>query len=73
MRPEIVKHDLSLSLSFDPGKDAWIVKLVKGKHELTTPLRGKMPTPVSRGFSASIREFKATFLCAPRTGQAEEF
>jgi hypothetical protein len=29
MYSEIVKHDLSLSLSFDPGKDAWIIKLVK--------------------------------------------
>ena len=41
MYPEIVKHDLSLSLSFDPGKDAWIIKLVKGKHELTTHLEKK--------------------------------
>jgi len=41
MYPEIVKHDLSLSLSFDPGKDAWIVKLAKGKHELTTHLERK--------------------------------
>ena len=39
--PEIVKHDLALSLSFDRGKDAWIVKLVKGKHELTTHLENK--------------------------------
>ncbi|MGO9375107.1 MAG: hypothetical protein ACLQBD_23835 [Syntrophobacteraceae bacterium] len=41
MYPEIVKHDLSLSLTFDPGKDAWIIKLVKGKHELTTHLEKK--------------------------------
>ena len=41
MYPEIVKHDLSLSLSFDPGKEAWIIKLVKGKHELTTHLEKK--------------------------------
>jgi len=41
MYPEIVKHDLSLSLSFDPGKDAWIIKLVKGNHELTTHLEKK--------------------------------
>jgi len=39
--PEIAKHDLSLSLSFDREKDAWIVKLAKGKHELTTHLERK--------------------------------
>ncbi len=39
--PEITKHDLSLSLNFDSEKDAWIVKLVKGKHELTTHLERK--------------------------------
>jgi hypothetical protein len=41
MYPEIVKHGLTLSLSFDSGKDAWIVKLGKGKHELTTHLEKK--------------------------------
>ncbi len=41
MYPEIVEHDLSMSLSFDREKDAWIVKLVKGKHELTTHLESK--------------------------------
>lgn len=39
--PEIDKHELSLSLSFDRDKDAWIVKLIKGKHELTTHLERK--------------------------------
>ena len=39
--PEIVKHDLSLSLSFDREKDAWIVMLAKGKHELATHLERK--------------------------------
>ena len=41
MYPEIENHGLSLSLNFDRGKDAWIVKLVKGKHELTTHLEKK--------------------------------
>jgi hypothetical protein len=58
MYPEIVNHHLSLSLIFDRDKDAWIVKLVKGKHELTTHFGGKILMPVSRGFNASIREFK---------------
>ena len=39
--PEIVEHGLSMSLNFDRGKDAWIVKLTKGKHELTTHLEKK--------------------------------
>ena len=41
MYPEIVKHGLSLSLNFNNEKDAWIVKLAKGKHELTTHLEKK--------------------------------
>lgn len=41
MHPEIIKHDLSLSLSFDKDKDAWIVKLDKGEHKLTTHLERK--------------------------------
>jgi hypothetical protein len=41
MYPEIKKHDLDLSLRFDDKKDAWIVQLSKGKHELTTHLERK--------------------------------
>ena len=41
MYPEIGKHALDLSLNFDDKKGAWIVKLVKGKHELTTHLEKK--------------------------------
>jgi hypothetical protein len=41
MYPEINMHNLSLSLSFDRDKDAWIVKLTKGKHVLTTYLESK--------------------------------
>ncbi|MDR3570509.1 MAG: hypothetical protein P4L43_20995 [Syntrophobacteraceae bacterium] len=41
MYPEITQHDLSLSLSFDKGTDAWIVKLAKGEHELATHLEKK--------------------------------
>jgi hypothetical protein len=41
MYPEIAKHKLNLSLNFDGKKDAWIVKLVKGAHELTTHLEKK--------------------------------
>lgn len=39
--PEITKHNLSLSLDFSEDKDAWIVKLKKGRHELTTHLEKK--------------------------------
>jgi hypothetical protein len=41
MYPEIKKHDLALAMSFDTSKDAWIVRLSKGKHELTTHLEKK--------------------------------
>ncbi len=39
--PEITKHNLSLSLDFSEDKNAWIVKLKKGRHELTTHLEKK--------------------------------
>jgi hypothetical protein len=38
MYPEIVEHGISASLDFSEGKNAYIVKLKKGKHELTTHL-----------------------------------
>lgn len=41
MYPEIKAHGLALSTSFDDKKDAWIVHLSKGKHELTTHLEKK--------------------------------
>jgi hypothetical protein len=41
MYPEIATHQLNLSLSFDKGKDAWIVHLNRGGHELTTHLESK--------------------------------
>jgi hypothetical protein len=41
MYPEIGKHKLKLSLSFDGSKDTWIVKLAHGAHELTTHLEKK--------------------------------
>ena len=41
MYPGIEKHNLALSARFDANKDAWIVQLAKGKHELTTHLEKK--------------------------------
>jgi hypothetical protein len=41
MYPEITTHQLGLSLNFDQGKDAWIVHLHRGGHELTTHLETK--------------------------------
>lgn len=41
MYPEIIQHELSLSLSFDKGTDSWIVKLGKDEHELATHLERK--------------------------------
>lgn len=39
--PEIESHGLELSLSFDGGKNAWIVGLKKGSHALSTHLDAK--------------------------------
>ncbi|MFA5354383.1 MAG: hypothetical protein WC291_09145 [Thermodesulfovibrionales bacterium] len=41
MYPEIAKHSISLGLSFDEGKNAWIVSMKKDGHELTTHLEKK--------------------------------
>lgn len=41
MYPEIIQHNLSLSLDFDSGTDSWIVKLGKGDHNLATHLEKK--------------------------------
>jgi hypothetical protein len=54
MYPEIVKYDFSLSLGLDRGKDAWCVKLVKGKHELTTHLEKKMLNHLNRSSAFTI-------------------
>ncbi len=39
--PEIMKHGISLGLSFNREKNAYIVTFLKGKHELTTYLEKK--------------------------------
>jgi hypothetical protein len=41
MYPEITKHDISFSLSFDKEKNAYILDFKKAKHELTTHLEKK--------------------------------
>ncbi|MBM4286854.1 MAG: hypothetical protein FJ135_01680 [Deltaproteobacteria bacterium] len=41
MYPEIDQHGIILSLDFDVGKDAYIVKLKKDQHEMTTHLEKK--------------------------------
>src|SRR3990172_770361 len=38
MYPEITRHNLQMSLEFSDEKNAWIVELKKGEHELTTHL-----------------------------------
>ena len=38
MHPEINEHGLGLQAEFSHDKDAWIVHLTKGEHELTTHL-----------------------------------
>lgn len=41
MYPEVKKHGISVSLSFDENKNAYIVKFEKDGHELTTHLEKK--------------------------------
>ncbi len=41
MCPEITKHGISVSLNFSEEKNAYIVKLKKGRHELATHLDKK--------------------------------
>ncbi len=41
MYPEIGKHDISFSMSFNAGKNAYILDFRKGGHELTTHLEKK--------------------------------
>lgn len=38
MYPDIRKKGISPRISFDEGKDAWMVKLVKGSKEVTVCL-----------------------------------
>ena len=41
MYPEILKHDISVSLDFDMAKKAYLVKFTKDDHELTTHIEKK--------------------------------
>ncbi len=41
MYPEISRHGISVSLNFDEGKNAYIVKFRKDKNELATHLEKK--------------------------------
>ena len=34
--PEVEKHQLETSMSFDQNKNAYVIKIKKGEHELTT-------------------------------------
>lgn len=38
MYPELDEHGVAVNLTFDAEKDAYIVKMRKGSHELTTHL-----------------------------------
>ena len=41
MYPEIDRYDLDMELEFSHEKDAWVITLRKGKHELATHLEKK--------------------------------
>ena len=38
MHPELERHGVMVNLTFDPAKDAYVVRMHKGGHELTTHL-----------------------------------
>jgi hypothetical protein len=38
MYPELVRNGIAVNLSFDQEKDAYVLKMHKGSHELTTHL-----------------------------------
>lgn len=41
MYPEITDHGISVGMTFDEGKNAWIIRFKKGGQELTTHLDKK--------------------------------
>ncbi|MDP2211924.1 MAG: hypothetical protein Q8J63_09345 [Candidatus Aquicultor sp.] len=41
MYKEIDEHDMDLTMDFNDEKNAWVIGLTKGKHELTTHLEKK--------------------------------
>jgi hypothetical protein len=41
MYPEITAHKMDLGLTFDAAKGAWVVRLTRGTHELSTHLEAK--------------------------------
>lgn len=41
MYPEISQHGISVGMSFDEGKNAWIIKFKRDGKELTTHLERK--------------------------------
>lgn len=41
MYPELERHEVAVNLTFDQAKDAYILRLHRGSHELTTHLERK--------------------------------
>lgn len=41
MYPEISQHGITVTLEFDEGKNAYIIRMKKDEHELTTHLEKK--------------------------------
>lgn len=67
MYPQIRKHGLAMSLTFNKEKDAWIINLKKGKHELNTHLDRKDADECMEGIKCvylgvKIGEFVSNYL-----------
>lgn len=66
MYPDIDKYGFDLSLNFSEQKDAWIIDLKHGQHELTTHLERKDAEACLEGvqcvyFGVQIAQFVKNF------------
>jgi hypothetical protein len=41
MYPELLRHNVAVNLVFDEAKDAYVVKMHRGSHEMTTHVERK--------------------------------
>lgn len=66
MYPELNQHGIAVNLVFDAEKDAYVVKMHKGSHELTTHLERRDADDCMNGvkcvtFGIQIEQFFKNF------------
>jgi len=74
MYPEIERHHLSTNLVFDKAKDAYVVTVHRGGHELTTHLERADADDCMNGIKCvslgiQIEQFVKNFELREQTGQ----